>query len=100
MFVFFLFQYGFDHFYDASSPGDKCTLHSDCILINRRNVRTDVSKKVDACKQFFELEVKSRVIAVTLTALGMKSLTDVPSSTLLPESLINASDQVKRIFFG
>ena len=65
-FFFVFFQYGFDHFYDANAPGDKCTLHSDRVLINRRNVRTDVSKKVDACKQFFELEVKSRIIAATL----------------------------------
>ena len=62
---------------------DKCTLHSDRILINRPNVATEVTKRYDACKKFFLLEVEARVVAATLTTLGLDSIDQSPTNDVL-----------------
>ena len=57
-------------------------MYADRTLINRRNVRSEVSSAVNPCRQFFTLEVKARVIAAGLTILEMAKLEDKPSSDL------------------
>ncbi len=54
---------------------------SDLILINRRNVRTEVRHNVNACKKFFELEINSRVEAAAIIELKLKSFDDIPDFT-------------------
>ena len=55
-----------------SSAGDKCTIHSDRNLGNRRNVKGDVTAAANACRRFFVLEVEARIIAATLQIMGMQ----------------------------
>ncbi|XP_028518482.1 uncharacterized protein LOC114576306 [Exaiptasia diaphana] len=69
----------FKNFFSGSSSSDKCTLYSDRNLINRRNVKADVDKAVNPCRQFFELEVKARVIASAMLILGIDNLNGIPT---------------------
>ena len=48
-------------------------------IINRRNVVFEVKKKVNACKQFFNITMDARIIAATLTLMGMKDINDIPA---------------------
>eukprot|EP00795_Rhopilema_esculentum_P003923 gene3923-15249_t len=70
------FQVAFDHIYSPKSSSDKCTMFADKVFINRRNVRTDVSQKVEGCKQFFNLEVTARVLTAYCKILGIKDVDD------------------------
>ena len=55
---------------------DACTMYSDRNLVNRRNVKSDVSAAANACRRFFQLEVEARIIAPALSILGMKKMDD------------------------
>ena len=68
---------------------DKCSLYSDRTLIDRRNVSKDVSNHVNACKRFFSLSIKARVVAAALNVLEIDSIDGVPHSSILP-SYLNA----------
>ena len=86
-----------DNFYKTGCS-DKCTMGSDKVLINRRNVVTEVKKRYAACRKFLEVELESRVLAGTLTVLCIESLDDQPDESVLPCSLKNASKQEKKKF--
>lgn len=66
--------------YQTGSALDKCSLYSDRNLINRRNVRSDVSDAVNACRSFFQLAVESRVVAACLHVLNMVDLDGTPNN--------------------
>ena len=51
------------------------------VLINLRNVDSHVRAKVNACKQFFLMEVDCRVVAAALEELHIKDIDDVPDET-------------------
>ena len=40
-------------------------------LINRRNVKTDVSKDMNSCEKFMEIIVSSHIIAAALQVIGV-----------------------------
>ena len=65
-------------------------------MINRRNVVTDVSKNVDACKRFFYLEIEARVIACFLQVLGVESMDEEPSTDILPVKIKDGTNSVKK----
>lgn len=73
-------------------------MYCDRNLINRRNVGTDVSQRFDACKQFFLLEVRARIVAAFLAVLGMKSIDDIPTDECLPPSVTNGAENVQKEF--
>ena len=76
---------------------DKCTLYSDRNLINRRNVKADVSSAANACRRFFQLAVESRIIAGALTVLGMSKIDDEnPSQNQYPPNLMSATRREKK----
>ena len=60
---------------------------------------TDVSKRVDACKQFFLLEVTARIVAAFLEVLGMSDVDDEIPGDMLPANVQNGSKQVKKEYF-
>ena len=64
---------------------DGGTLYQLRNLINRRNVVSDPSNNVNACEDFLELVVTAHVLAAFMTILGMKCLSDDPTSVLFPE---------------
>ena len=74
---------------------DKCTLYSDRNLVNRRNVKGDVSAAANACRRFFQTEVETRVIAAALKVLGMNSW-DAKNPTQNVLVTENATKQVKK----
>ena len=76
--LIFSLQLAFENLYSGSSGYDKCTLYADRTLINRRNVKSDVSSAVNPCRQFFTLEVHARVIAAALKVLEMADLEEEP----------------------
>lgn len=51
-------------------------MYSDRNLVNRRNVRGDVTAAANACRRFFQLEVEARIIAAALKVLGMSQIDD------------------------
>eukprot|EP00795_Rhopilema_esculentum_P015979 gene15979-7310_t len=59
------------------------TAHSDSVLINRRNVGSDVRSRYAAFKQFFLMEVECRIIAATMEILQLQSLDGVPQENHL-----------------
>ena len=46
---------------------------------------SDPSNNVNACEDFLELVVTAHVLAAFMTILGMKCLSDDPTSVLFPE---------------
>lgn len=55
-------------------------MYSDRNLVNRRNVKGDVTAAANACRRFFTMEVEARIIAAALKMLGMKSIDDKPTA--------------------
>ena len=55
-------------------------------------------KKVDACKQFFHLELQAPVVAAALPLLELKSVEEEPRKDLLPENLSQSSEKKKHLF--
>ena len=78
-------QVAFSHFYSAASNGDKCTLYSDRNLINRRNVKGDVDSAVNAARRFFLTEVEARIVAASMTELGMDEFDSIPENDPISE---------------
>lgn len=64
-------------------------------MVNRRNVKGDVSAAANACRRFFQTEVETRVIAATLKVLGMNSL-DAKNPTQNVLVADNATKQAKK----
>ena len=77
---------------------DKCTMFAEKVLINRRNINTDVGKEVDGCKKFLLLEVPCRIVAAFMQVLCPESLDDEPTSSVLPDSIVNVSGKEKKKF--
>jgi hypothetical protein len=88
-----------DNFFNGNGT-DKCTLGSEKILINRRNVVKEVKKGHSACKHFLTLALEARVVAATLTVLQITSVEDKPCERVLPEKLASATESEKREFIG
>lgn len=75
-----------DNFY-SSGCVDRCTLGSDKVLINRRNVVTEVKRNYAASKRFLCLALESRVVAAAMTLLGIERMDDQPKTSTVPERL-------------
>ena len=68
-------------------------MYSDRNLINRRNVKSDVSAAANACRRFFTIEVGSRIIAATMSVLGIEKLDD--EEFPLPINEMSTKDEKK-----
>ena len=55
-------------------------MYCDRNLVNRRNVKGDVSSAANACRRFFNMEVEARIIAATMKVLGMSTLDGQPTT--------------------
>lgn len=71
----------------AEAEGDSCTLNSDRILINRRNVKSDPQTAYHADRDFLILVLKSRVIAAGMAVLGFADKESQPSKYPLPADI-------------
>lgn len=63
-------------FFTPKSVTDKCTLSSDKVLFDRRNLKKDVSINYSSCKKFIQLELEARIVDAACIELGLDSLTD------------------------
>ncbi len=66
-------------------------MYADKVLVNRRNINTDVSRKIDGCKKFFLLEVDARIIAGSCEILKVSSLDEPSSNHVLLQQVSSAS---------
>ena len=73
----------FEAFYHSTSARDKYTLYSDRNLIDRRNVSSDVSHRVNPSKRFLALTIRARVVAATMKILGMETVDGMPEKDVL-----------------
>ena len=71
-------------------------MYSDRNLVNRRNVKGDVTAAANACRRFLQLEVETRVVAVAMEILGMSSL-DHEKPNLSPD-FTDATDVAKKSY--
>ena len=75
-------------------------MYSDRNLINRRNVKSDVSSAANACRRFFTLEVEARIVAAALHILGMTKMDD-PEPTTPEFKLPSGQDHdAKKTYLG
>lgn len=87
----------FSSLYNPAAAVDKCTLFSDRNLINRRNVKQDVTAAANACRRFFILAVEARIIAAALHILEMNSIDDKEPKCHKFPSLPVASSEEKSL---
>ncbi|KAJ7386123.1 Translation initiation factor [Desmophyllum pertusum] len=90
-------QVAFTNLYNASSAADKCTMYSDHTLINRRNVKGDVSAVANACRRFFQIEIEARVVAATFKVLGYEKYGIERNSPILQTSHLLASHRTNTL---
>ncbi|XP_028390741.1 uncharacterized protein LOC114515642 [Dendronephthya gigantea] len=88
-----------DHFYKSGCL-DRCTLGSDKVIINRRNVVTEVKKNYAATKKFLGLSLESRVLAATLTVLGIERMDENPDESVVPHGLSNLGKPERKRFLS
>lgn len=86
-----------DNFY-SSGCVDRCTLGSDKVLINRRNVVTEVKRNYAASKRFLCLALESRVVAAAMTLLGIERMDDQPKTSTVPERLQHLGKSERKKF--
>lgn len=67
----------FERLYKGGSNCDGGTLRN---LINKRNVAKDVSGRFNECMDFFEMVVKSHIIAAGMHFFGLKELSSEPTA--------------------
>ena len=77
---------------------ERGTLYQLRNLINRRNVTKSVKSDMNACEDFFEVVVTGHIIASAMELLGMSSIDDVPSSTIIesPEEVWMKDDSERK----
>lgn len=92
----FIFQVAFSNLYNVASAADKCTMYCDRNLINRRNVKSDVTAAANACRRFFQMEVEARIIAAALTLLGMNTIGDKKTTKDVLKD--NPTEEEKKIY--
>ena len=84
--------------YSALSAADPYTMSSDRNLINRRNVKMPVDKNYTNCREFFLMEVETRVTAMAMLVLGMNDISDDPMKNIPPT--LESPGILKKIYLG
>lgn len=75
---------------------ERGTLYQLRNAINRRNVHKSCKNDMNACEDFFELVVSGHILVAVMDFLGMSSLDDTPSSTLISPDIWMLSDKERR----
>lgn len=73
-------------------------MYSDRNLVNRRNVKGDISGAANACRRFFQIEIETRVVAAAMKVLDITKFDDNPSGDDFPSK--SHSDSVKRAYLS
>ena len=75
-------------------------MYGDKNLVNRRNLKKDVTTAANACRRFFILEVEARIVAATLHVLGMKKIDHLEPTTSTCKLSSNATVEDKKIYLN
>ena len=59
-------------------------MYSDRNLVNRRNVKGDVSAAANACRRFFQIEVEARIVAAAMKILCLTKIDEEPPVNKFP----------------
>ena len=86
----------FRKFFSGKSESDSCTLNSDSILINRRNVKSEPHTAYHADRDFLLVVLKSRVLATAMSVPGFADKESQPSKLPLPADISN-QPKVRRL---
>lgn len=76
----------FDRLYKGGSNCDGGTLLQLRNLIYRRNVAKDVSGRFNECMDFFEMVVRSHIVAAGMQFFGLKELSSEPTANSIAAS--------------
>ena len=68
------------------------------MLIDRKNVVSEVKKRYSACRSFLEIELESRIIAAALEILKITKIDEIPAEEDLPFNLENEKKERKKLF--
>lgn len=79
--------------YKTTSGMERGTLYQLRNAINRRNVPKSCKNDMNACEDFFELVVSGHILVAVMDFLGMSSVDDTPSSTLISPDIWMLSDE-------
>ena len=82
--------------YKPSSHSGKGTLYQLRNLINWRNVTATPKSSVDACEDFLDTVVDAHIVAAALEILKITSVSDTPSSPVIPENIWLMSNDERR----
>lgn len=69
------------------------TLYQLRNAINHCNVSESCKRDVNACEDFFQLVVTGQIAVAALSFLGMPSIDNNPSQTVIPEDAWTLSDE-------
>ena len=75
---------------------ERGTLYQLRNLLNRRNVTKQPMSDVNANEDFIEVVVVAYILVAVMSYLGMKSLDDVPSVSIISPDLWMEDDSVRR----
>ena len=73
------------YFYSKKSAREHGTLYQLRNLLGRTRLTSKPVNNFNACDDFFKLVITCQILAASLEVLGMKSLSDTPSSTVLSD---------------
>ena len=84
--------------YKTTSGMERGTFYQLHNLINRRNIAKKVKNNMNESEDFLELMVTGHVIACTMEVLGMSSVAEIPSSTVIdsPEEVWMKDDTERK----
>lgn len=92
----FFTQVFWKRLYKTSSSMERGTLYQIRNLLNRRNITKRPKGNVNAAEDFLEVIIISHVLAAVMTYLGMSSLHDVPSPSLISPDVWMEDDAERR----
>ena len=79
--------------YNTGSGMQRGTLYQLRNAINRRNVSGSCKTNVNACEDFFQLVVSGHILVAVMSDLGMSSVDDTPSPSMVPADAWMLSDE-------
>ena len=85
--------------YKCSSQADHGTLYQLQKLINRRNVKKDVTKAVTPCEEFLLLATEAHIVAAAMKLFNMSSLDATPDTTFFPQGSSDLDSAQRRSIY-
>lgn len=88
-----LLKYIFDTFYLTSSVNEQGTMYQLKCLLDRRDVKVDMTSSYRQCKNFFDDILDGHIIAAACHYFGMKDQSSLPTKNKIPLYIDNTSTE-------